>query len=597
MSSSRKNGQIGIVEGKIKVVNPEGEGKLAVLYPPDEGVTILINGELVEGAVEVREEDTIEVNKTSLLEEARIDVKVSSDGLSATAAVFPRITGKYHLKDKPMSASLKPEIGKEELSEPVLTVMEAEAELKQKNVVDGIDYVALKNALEKAEGEHVEVARGKPKEEGQNGYVEYLINTEVEAINYEGEEERVDFRERYRYPSVNQDDVIAVIHPPVNGVPGQTVTGNVLPPKPVKPARVRVGEGVYYNEDETEVIAARDGRLFVKGNSIKVANLLVHNGDVDLESGNIRFNGDLTIHGNIMEGMVVETQGDLQVEGNAYGASIAAGGSVSLSKNVIKSQVEGGTYYAFIDQAFPILRRVGEDFSSFLVSLKEVIKGVAGKGQKIDQNKLNKIIHAVLEKSAPDIGEQVKNLEKMLENKEDPRLDSLKSIIRLLSAMIATDLSLNEFKDLEKIDASIKSALDTFEKTLQEKPHFQASYVQNSTINHGGHVTLTGTGGYFSTIKAAGEVNVEGAFRGGSIESGGNVKVKEFICITTAAEAAEKRTIIRIKVPSHATIAFNIVHEDTTIQVGKLVYRFDKELSNVKVSYDPDSGMLKITNF
>ena len=596
MLSSGRNGQIGIINGTITVVNPQGDGHSAVLYPPEEKGVIFLNEKPVEEAVEVREEDVIEVREEVVLKEPALDVHVTPDGLTATIAVFPRVTGVYCLKDTEMSASLKPVMEKKEKIEPAFTIMDAEAELNKYKVTEGIDFVALKGAMEKAEGIPVEIARGKPKSEGKNGYIEYLINTKVETIRYEDEASRADFRERYRFPSVKKGDIIAIVHPPVNGVPGKTVSGDIIPPKAVRPAKYRLREGVYLSENEPQIISSRDGRLVVQGSSIKVVNLLVHHGDVDLESGNIRFAGDVTIYGNVLEGMIVDALGDLQVEGNAYGASITAGGRISFSKNIIKCQVNGATYYATVNLILPALKSLENDYSGFLSSLKEVIKGVAGKGQEIDREMLNKIFHAVLEKSAPGMDEQLKSMENILEKKDDPRFDMLKGIIKLLFAMLSKDLLLNKFGDLDKIETSLKAILHTFETTLEEKPEFNASYIQNSQINHAGHVFITGAGGYFSNLQAGGEVIVDGVFRGGSIEAGSDVKVKEFISISTAAESAEKKAVIRIKVPSHASVKLDVVHEDTTIQIGKLVYRFDKDFSKVKLYYDSTSSMIKMTN-
>ena len=598
MLSSGAHGQIGVRNGTITVVNPQGDGLSAVLYPPEEKGVIFFNGKPVEEAIEVKEEDVIEVKESIVLEEPKLTVKVSSDGLSATVAVFPKVTGFYRLKDTEMSASLKPVLEKKEEIEPTLAIMDAETALLDKKVTEGIDYIALKNALEKAEGIDVVVARGKPKTEGKNGYIEYLINTEVETISYEDEVSRADFRERYRYPTLKKGDIIAVLHPPLNGVPGKTVTGNIIPPKPVRPAKCRLREGVSLSEGKPQhIISSRDGRLVVQGSNIKVVNLLVHHGDVDLESGNIRFIGDATVYGNITEGMMVDVLGDLQVEGNVYGAKLSAGGGISISKNIIKCQVDSGTFYGTIDLVVPVLKNLEREYSSFLAGFKEVIKGVAGKGQEINQDMINKIFQAVLEKSAPDMGERVKALDNTLSKNEDVRFDLLKGIVKLLSAILSKDLLLNKFNDLDKIETSIRAMLRDFEATLDEKPEFKASYIQNSQINHAGHVFITGAGGYFSSVHAAGEVNVDGVFRGGSIEAGSHVKIKEFISISTAAESAEKKAIIRIKVPSHAAVYLDVVHEDTTVQIGKLVYRFEQDFSKIKLFYDSSSGMIKMTNY
>ena len=375
MVDTRKNGQVGVVDGKIVVTNPQAGGRYAILYPPEESVRILINGEEIEMRTDIREEDIIEVIPLKLTEEAKMELRVSPDGLYAEIAVYPRIISQFYLKDMELRTSLKPVVDKKENREKVLTVRDAEEELKNNNIIFGVDEAALKEAVENAEGEFKTIARGKEVQEGKSSRIEFLINPETETIIYGEEELKVDYRERFRFPEVKEGDVIALIHPSVEGIPGQKVTGEIIHPRPIKSTAVRYGEGVDLGESESEIVALKDGRLMVKGNQLKVVNLLVHNGDVDLESGNIRVNGELHIYGNIQEGMMVEAQGNLVVEGNGYGATVKAGGEILLTNNIIKCQIEGGLYFALLKKLFPVLEKLGEQFDAINSNIREAANG------------------------------------------------------------------------------------------------------------------------------------------------------------------------------------------------------------------------------
>ena len=317
MAGSSKNGQVQIVDGKIIVVNPRDGGNYATLYPPEEGVLILINGKEIKTPVEVKEEDIIEVIAVNLEEEPKMEFRISPDGLLAEIAVYPRVINEFYLKDMEAKTNLKPVVGKKESRENVLTLLDAEIGLKNHNIVYGVDEVALKEAVEKAEGEFKKIAMGKAAQEGRDSRIEFLINPEAEKIVYGEEEHHVDYRERFRFPEV-KGDVIARIYPR-GGHSRQKVTGEIIQPRPVKITRIRYGEGIETVENEGVIVALKDGRLVVNGNHFKVVNLLVHNADVDLESGNIHFSGDIYIYGNIREGMTVEAQGDLFVEEAAMG--------------------------------------------------------------------------------------------------------------------------------------------------------------------------------------------------------------------------------------------------------------------------------------
>ncbi len=597
MAETRKNGQVGIVDGKFIVVNPQDGGRYAVLYPPEEGVRILINGEEIETGTRVGEEDIIEAVPLTLMEEARMECKVSPDGLYAEIAVHPRIISQFYLKETEMKTSLKPGVEKREHREKVLTVLDAELELKNNNIVYGVDTVALKEAVENAEGEFKTIAWGKEVQEGKDGWIEFLINPEIEMISYGEEEQKVDYRERFRFPTVKKGDVIALIHPPVEGIPGQKVTGEIIHPRPVKSTRIGYGEGVDPGESESEIVALRDGRLVVNGNHIKVVNLLVHNGDVDLESGNIRFNGDVRIYGNIQEGMLVEAQGDLFVEGNGYGAVIKAGGEIHFTKNIIKCQVEGGLYFALLKKLLPVLDKLGDQFGGVMNNIKEVVSGLSRRGQKVDEKTLILITRSVVEKVSPLIQESITTLEQLLSHHEDPRLNPLRELLSFLKLICFSPAKIDAAEDLARVEKTLAPILNKFKRQLQDIPVFSASYIQNSDIRHGGEIKVVGAGSYLSKLKAGEGVNVQGVFRGGSIEAQGDVRVKEFVYIAAAAEHLAKKPTIRIKVPAHCSIFFHKVHVDTTVQVGKFVYRFDKGYERIKVGYDSESGMLQITSF
>ena len=167
MSEKDINGQAGIVNGGVVVTNPQGDGTPALLYPADEGITIFVNGEVLEAPLEVYEDDVIDLAPLVITEEASCNVNVSADAYFAEITVTPRRTFEYRILDMEMSRVLKPQVEKEIKLEKVVTLEEANEQLKAKNVVFGIDFAALKNALDMASGEPEIVARGQKVQEGE----------------------------------------------------------------------------------------------------------------------------------------------------------------------------------------------------------------------------------------------------------------------------------------------------------------------------------------------------------------------------------------------------------------------------------------------
>lgn len=595
MPGDDRDGQIGIEEGKFKVIDPEEGGKRAVLYPPEEGGTIYLNGTEVDGPVQCGFEDVITLEPTTYMEEARTEVKISPDGLYALAAVFPRLVISYQLKDTPLAASLRPQLEKVEKRENLVTLEQAEQEIRKNKITVNIDMAALNELIKNASGDFKTVARGKAMEEGKDGRLEFIIDPQVEVISYEDESARADFREKFRFPSVKKGDLIAILHPPVEGKPGQRVTGEAIVPKPVKGAKVRCGEGAIIGNNKKDIFAEKDGRLMVTGNTIKVVNLLVHNGDVNLESGNIRFNGDVRIFGNVTEGMLVEASGALVVNNNCYGATLKAGGGIQVNKNVVKCDVQGGMFYGLLREILILVGQLVEELDGFIENLKQVFKGLAEKGQKIDNEYIKRIIKMLLEKSS-GLEDSMQLLEQKISPSQYSFLDDTKESLKAIKDFFALDGDKCDPDELVKLLKKFRTLMEGYYQELSELPPLTISYIQNSTVRHSGDIEVIGAGSYFSNLQAGGEVRVQGVFRGGSIKAESNVKVKEFIHIATAAEKGDKQSSIRIKVPAQSAIYFSLAHEDTTVQVGKMVYRFDRDYSNIKVSYDPQEAMLKLTN-
>jgi len=595
LSEKNISGQAGIIDGKIIVTNPQGDGTPALLYPAEEGLNVFVNGKLLEAPLEVFEDDVIEITPLVLTEEARCIAKVSSDAYSAELTVFPRVVTEYQLLNTEMSNTLKLQTKKNVKLEKAITLEEADAALKEKNVVYGIDFASLKNAVDRASGEPVVVAKGKELKEGVNGRIEFLTSTEVETITHDESSRNVDLRERYRFPVVKKGDLIAKIHPPVPGVSGQTVTGKITVPKPVKNARFKCGEGVDFLEEKGEIIASRDGRLIISGTTIKVVNLITHNGDVNLESGNLRFSGDIRIYGNIMENMLVEAKGNLFVDGNGFGAVIKAGEGIQFTKNIIKCRVEGGLLFALLKTIILHVRMLEKEYSTFLNAVRQVISSLAGKRRGVDRDFFRRVALAVLQKVSSNMPERLARIESALKDNSNQQFDSLKKTMELLKSLFSGTLEMEGMDILENIGDSLEGFLAKGENLLKEIPPLNASYVQNSVLKHSGDIKIVGAGSYYSRLQAGGSVTVEGVCRGGTIEAEGDVRVKEFLIITTENVATTSH--IRIKVPAHSCIYFNLVYEDVTVQVGKMVYRFDHEYSNVKVGYDSASGKLKLSNF
>jgi hypothetical protein len=96
------------------------------------------------------------------------------------------------------------------------------------------------------------------------------------------------------------------------------------------------GEGVRADKGATEFYAAINGSIILNGSVIEVVNTYVVDGDVDFSTGNIQFNGNVLINGNVPDGFEVKAEGDIIVAKIVESARLEAGRDI-----VIKGGVQG----------------------------------------------------------------------------------------------------------------------------------------------------------------------------------------------------------------------------------------------------------------
>ena len=245
----------------------------------------------------------------------RADLNVSEEQMQATLGLFPSAT------------SLA---GSEVSLDHVLTT------LTEHGINSGIDEDRISSALAaaKASGQaHIDlvVAEGIPPRDGAP--IQLDVDTELAAgkLLPDG---KIDFHER-SYPwNVKVGDVLGCVMPARPAEDGKKINGESIPAKPAAVLTLQL-DGMERRVDG-RLIALRDGVLLAKGLNLKVADSLVINGNVCLETGNIRSHKTVVVNGHVDAGFVVDVQGDTVVQHNVEDATVTATGDV-----VIKGGIRG----------------------------------------------------------------------------------------------------------------------------------------------------------------------------------------------------------------------------------------------------------------
>lgn len=222
---------------------------------------------------------------------------------------------------------------------PILPEKLREA-LAEAGVVVGIDERALLEAAASPDEDLPDkVAQGRLPVNGEPASIEYRFRTDAAATLVEDASGRVDYREQGRVASVTAGQTLAVKTPATEGAEGLAVTGEAIPPKPGKDLPLTAGQNVMVSEDGLTLTALIDGQPKLEGSRVSVLPLITIGGSVDFNTGNITFKGSVRVAGDVMPGFTVKATQDVDVDGVVEGATIEAGGTVTVRGGVRKHTV------------------------------------------------------------------------------------------------------------------------------------------------------------------------------------------------------------------------------------------------------------------
>ena len=246
------------------------------------------------------------------------------------------------------SLSLKNEV---ELDGEALTPQKLNEWLLTKKIVFGVDQKVVQTICNNPKNVMypIEVAKGKKPEYGRDAYLKNEVDQENQSVSTDSNQQ-FNFKNIRTIPSVKSGQLLATIVPPTNGFPGNDVYGNVLQAKPGKKLRLKPGKNIIFQNEK--VWATTDGQISISANSVNVFPIFEVKGDLDLNTGNINFIGNVMVYGNVPSGYEIKAGGDVKITGLVEGAIIEAQGSIHISggiagqkKAIVKAGVDIHTQY------------------------------------------------------------------------------------------------------------------------------------------------------------------------------------------------------------------------------------------------------------
>lgn len=303
-------------------------------------------------------ETTVKVSEESQLECSEFaDYRISSDCMRVEACFYPPFENGGMLD--------KDEIIRD---------------LQHIGVTYGVDEEVIDSFLkDRHYGKAYTVAKGTEPVSGREGYVEYKFNTELKPRPKMNEDGTVDFHTFENVNHVTKGDTVAVLHPEYVGEAGTDVLNRSVNPDKVKHVVFRFGRNLVISEDGKELITLVSGHVVLESDKVFVSNVL-ELVDVDNSTGDIDYNGDVSIKGNVLAGFTVKASGNVVVTGVVEGATVIAGGDITLNrgvqgmnKAVIKA---GGKIVSKFIESVQLVEAGGNIEADSILHSKVVAKGV-----------------------------------------------------------------------------------------------------------------------------------------------------------------------------------------------------------------------------
>jgi uncharacterized protein len=580
------------LSGKVWVKNGQIYSKPSPLHYPtisiEKGIKLFKNNQLVTGTVVVSTEDHFTIQTEIETKEPKWNISIDSNKLNVLLYVETGMRKTYKLKDIKPDFHIKLEA--EEIIEfnSGLKYKQILKLLKDLKVTHGFNYTEIMRAVNTGKDDQFIIASGIAPKDGENGRIELVFDRDKKKRNAGS----FHSREYKMVPTVEKGQVIAHIHPPVPGKMGYTVTNEPIQPKPTYPIIVKTGKGISLIENDTKIVAIESGRPVIEQKELMVnfsiSEKLIHSGDLSISSGNIYFQGDVDIEGNVEEGMAVEADGNIAILKNVYSASISSNSSVSIDGQSIASTISAGKQEIFSSEMGHLLTNIKEEKENLLLAIQQLMKIPAFKMSDYSRKGLLPLIKLLLERRFKTLLNDVKQFNE-LSKKWSHILDRewLDVAEQLRLCFLASFV--NEYHTLEKMNGILQNIEELIERNQigneKQKCSVTLMYALNSSIYSAGDVVIKEQGCNHTKIHAGGNVTIHGVFGSGELYAREGACIKE-----TGSEDGAKS---KIMVSNKGTIKIELAKKGTIIQIGKEHHTFQSDERGIMAKLN-ENGKIEV---
>lgn len=536
-------------------------------YPiifPKNGVELRLNGEAIQQRTILLPSDTVECVALTENYSAMFIIRIDNEYMTATAKVTPGKKIVRTLEDTSWQEVLILDVSEVVEKYNDLTTQDFIDELQAMDIKEGLCMEGIDRATKTLEETDVVVARGTPIIPSEDAWLDVPAQ---HKRAWEDEYGRVDFREHNLIPTVKTGQLIATYIPPVQGKSGVNVFGDSQPVKPPKDVVLRPGKQV--NCFQNKLYAKIDGRPLIewRGKLVKVDvnPEYRHATDVNLECGNIHFEGDVWIGGGVHPSMFVAATGNIAIMKNCTKASIRGTKSVVVKGSIFSSTVTVGIQEKVIAMMVKDLKELLTYLKNIESALVQVFTLRGENSEEVQPFILKQVIQLLLEQKYGDFTQLNKSYIQMVKNHsqrlEKEWLELSDRLYLLFVDPLREERTTIQY--LRKLIDKADSLLQVYSEEVRPESILQAAFAMNSILYSNGNIHIQSKGVYNSSVTALQDIFITGVCRGGEIIGGRHIEIDE------TGSKAGVRTHIHT---SDGVIRIGKAYPGTTIQIGNRRY-------------------------
>lgn len=185
------------------------------------------------------------------------------------------------------------------------------------------------------------VALAQPPVQGRDAIVEVLVTDQEDHHPVTRADGSVDHHANVASRFVEAGTVLATRIPPDPGAPGVDVSGQPIEPRAVVDHQLERLAGQNTAIEGDQLLAVEPGRPMLNGERIDLLHSYEVPGDLNYAVGNIVFDGDVTVRGDVKPGFSIVATGSVTIGGVLEHASIEAGHDISVQGVIGEYHADG----------------------------------------------------------------------------------------------------------------------------------------------------------------------------------------------------------------------------------------------------------------